>query len=188
MTNDIELVPRETLLMRGTDSACAESRTSLASVLATDMSHMQPATKDWIVHAAGLLENALKLIEEMAEAKRPTYLEDVNAASLDLERAAGLLEAAAHAPESWGGMGLVLSARELLGAVRLQHAVILIDGKKQAKRRKGKPASTDSERASNDVIRRHHARLVAAGHHDATSQTAAAFGVSTRTIRRILQS
>jgi hypothetical protein len=58
----------------------------------------------------------------------------------------------------------------------------------QRKRRKGKPASSDGDASRNKRIVRFHARLTKAGRGDATSATAAEFGLSTRTIRRILRS
>jgi glutaminase len=62
----------------------------------------------------------------------------------------------------------------------------------QANRRKGKPGTIEQIDKQgvdrNHDIKRMHARLVEAGHNDATSQVAAAFKLSTRTIRRILGS
>ncbi len=56
----------------------------------------------------------------------------------------------------------------------------------QSRRRKDKPASDPSDVDRNNRIRRHHGRLVDAGAADPTSTTAAEFGLSTRSIRRIL--
>lgn len=50
-----------------------------------------------------------------------------------------------------------------------------------ARRGGGRPAQVDHEQ-----VRRFHARLTAANHHDPTSQTAAEFGIATRTVREIL--
>lgn len=61
----------------------------------------------------------------------------------------------------------------------------------QRDKRKGKPATLDQidqqGAGRNADIKRMHARLVKAGHNDATSRVAAAFNLSTRQIRRILQ-
>ena len=57
----------------------------------------------------------------------------------------------------------------------------------QSRRRKGKPASDPDDADRNGRIRAFHARLFANDPHGATSQTATEFGLSTRTIRRILQ-
>ena len=56
----------------------------------------------------------------------------------------------------------------------------------QSKRRKGKPAGDSQDSNRDDRLRAYHARLVANGDDDATSQTAAAFDLSTRQVRRIV--
>lgn len=58
----------------------------------------------------------------------------------------------------------------------------------QRERRQGKPASSDDyDPDRNERIRRHHARLVADGRHDATTQTATEFDLSPRQVSRILK-
>lgn len=47
----------------------------------------------------------------------------------------------------------------------------------------GRPPETDHE-----AVKRYHARLASNGDHDATSQTAAAFNITTRAVRKILES
>jgi hypothetical protein len=56
----------------------------------------------------------------------------------------------------------------------------------QAARRKDKPAEQPDDAGRNERIRKIHARLVARGDDDATSQVAVEFGLSTRQVRRIL--
>lgn len=51
-----------------------------------------------------------------------------------------------------------------------------------AQRGGGRPPTVD-----HDAVRRHHARLLADDAHDATSQTAAHFGLSTRAVRTIVK-
>jgi hypothetical protein len=59
-------------------------------------------------------------------------------------------------------------------------------GQTQAGRRKGKPASDPYDSDRNARVLAFHARLVAAGHSDATAQTADEFELSTRTVRRLI--
>jgi hypothetical protein len=94
----------------------------------------------------------------------------------------------ADAAEGWGLYLLTLAAfnqREAflhpLARRGVQH------GKAQALRRKGKPAKSDYDAGRNKRICKHHARLVSEGHHDATAQTAAEFGLSARQVSRIVK-
>lgn len=60
--------------------------------------------------------------------------------------------------------------------------------KSQASRRKDKPATSDweSDAGRNDRIRSQHARLLKAGHSDATVQVASEFRLSPSQVRRIV--
>lgn len=61
-------------------------------------------------------------------------------------------------------------------------------GTVQAKRRKGKPARSDEyDPDRNARIQNRHARLVAAGRHDATQETANEFNLSKRQVSRIVR-
>lgn len=61
-------------------------------------------------------------------------------------------------------------------------------GGDQARRRRGKPATDSADAGRNARIRRRHTALVCQGRNDASSQTATEFNLSTRQVRRILQS
>lgn len=72
-----------------------------------------------------------------------------------------------------------------LGRTTALFDVYQIDGAIQRKRRKDKPLADSYDTGRNDRLREYHRRL--AGQNDATEQTAQAFGVTTRTVNRIVR-
>lgn len=73
------------------------------------------------------------------------------------------------------------------GRLSMLFDVYELDRLDHANRRAGKPSSDPYDSGRNDRLRAFHARLIAAGETDATSQTAIEFGLSVKQVGRIVK-
>lgn len=166
----------------GTVKALAEARELVSAIRASDPRHLSAGT----AHAARQVADLAERHIEAARTLAPDT-DGANATAHNLVRALERAEAVLHAPEAWAAPVLA-EALQLLGAAHAQALASQADSQRQAVRRRGKPLHDPDDADRDARLRRYHARLVAAGTaDDATSATAAEFGLSTRRVRQILR-
>ena len=165
-----------------TAAAVAAGRSSIEMVRAAPASHLDSHTRRNLLATADDVAHELDAVERLSAGTT-----GARNAAVNLERAAGRLEAVVTSP--WGGLTLIVEARELRAAAHAQRCAAESAAKAQAKRRRDKPATADDhDDDRNARVRQHHARLVEQGHPSPTEATRVEFSLkSRRTVQRIVK-
>ena len=164
----------------GTRKTCADIRESLQDARKAKALHLAPATHHAMLQAADQVDVLLLNVAQESADKA-----SVNAAALNLQKAAARLGAVANAPEDWAGLALVFEAKEHIGVARLQ-----VGEPQRVKQNMTAIARVSRKLVESDrtqILRVYAARLSAGTKRGAIKCLALDFKVSEPTIRAVLE-
>lgn len=117
-----------------------ETRSQLEQLRVRESPQLAVSTRTLLLGVVGLAEAALVRVEAMSQ-----HTQAAGDAAINLARAVERLDAAAAAPETWGGMQVITEAATLIGVVESLCSLAQVGAQAQSRGGGRKPASSKAE-------------------------------------------